>query len=210
MSLLPMVLCSCGVWVNAPTQPESSPTPYASPTPTPSPSSRVSLAADMLFPFEDNTNWWRYTESGGNRVSIEVTDTISDENVLYYRVSFKENRVDTTDDWFKRVSHQIMFAPSLIGSYSLFLPARIDSAKGSFISATGSVNYTYYDTLSAGGTLFRHVLVLDYATPILHGFNEIAFADSVGIVRLTDSHGRWPVEYAIDSCSVFGEVAHYR
>ena len=139
-----------------------------------------------------------------------MTDTISDNKTLYFKVSFKENRVDTTDDWFKRTAGGIMFGPSLVGTYDMFLPAEIDSVKGHFASGASSVDYTFHDSLHIGAAVFRKVLVLDYDMPILHGFTEIAFADSVGIIELNDSHERWPIDYTIDSCSVSGNVKRYQ
>jgi hypothetical protein len=169
----------------------------------------VSRSTITYFPFQDNSNRWYYTESGGNTVAIFVTDTISDEGILYYRISFREARVDTTDDWFKQSLSGIQFAQSLIGSYSLFLPSKIDSASGSFISAASSVRYSYYDSLTMRGTVFHKVLKFQYDRPILHGFDEITFADSIGIVELTDFNARWPVTYEIDSCCIFGIVRRF-
>jgi hypothetical protein len=48
------------------------------------------------------------------------------------------------------------------------------------------------------------VLHLHYSRPIIHGFDDIVLADSIGIVKLVDNGGRWPINYAIDSCSVGG------
>jgi hypothetical protein len=158
------------------------------------------------FPFEDNTNRWYYTESGGNRVNILVTDTISDDGITYFRVSFREEQVDTTDDWFKRSASGIYFSSALIGNYSLFLPAKIDSAHGGYLSGPSRASYTYHDSLTLGGTVFHGVLSLEYNVPLLHGFTTIVFADSIGIVQLIDESGRWPITYRIDSCSVSGET----
>jgi hypothetical protein len=161
------------------------------------------------FPFTDNSNWWRYTEAGGNTVSIMVIDTISDDNIRYYRVSFRENRVDTTNDWFQQSSAGIFFSASLIGNYRLFLPAAIDSVSGTFTSGGATVRYSYFDSLSVNGINFNRVVKLSYSLPLLHGFSEIVFADSIGIVRLTDHTGRWPISYTIDSCSVSGIVRKF-
>jgi hypothetical protein len=165
---------------------------------------RVTKKIAGFFPFEDNSNIWNYTESGGNTVMILVTDTISDDGSIYYRVSFRENRVDTTDDWFLRSSDGVYFGQSLAGDYDLFLPATVDSASGAFMSAGSNVTYCYYDSLLVNGSMFYAVLRLRYNYPIIHGFNEIVLADSIGIVELIDRHGRWPISYEIDSCLVGG------
>jgi hypothetical protein len=170
---------------------------------------KFTRATAAFFPVEDNTNAWYYTESGGNTVEILVTDTISDDGVLYYRVSFREQQVDTTDDWFKRSPSGTYFAQSLIGTYNLFLPFKIDSVRGSFISSAATVDYTYCDSLVINGTVFRRVLDVVYDMPLFHGFDEIVFADSIGIVQLKDDHGRWPVTYHIDSCSVSGTMKRF-
>lgn len=162
-----------------------------------------------FFPFQDNANRWHYTEAGGNQAAIYVTDTISDENVLYYKVSYMENRVDTTNDWFLRTNSGIYFGQSLIGNYNLFLPAKIDSVSGSFISDGSMVRYTYYDSLTIGATCFHRVLDTRYSIPQLHGFDEVTFADSIGIVQLVDHTNRWPIQYIIDSCSVSGVLKRF-
>jgi hypothetical protein len=168
--------------------------------------SQSSHATAQLFPFDDITNWWRYSDGEGNQLSIAVTDTISDDGVMYYRVAFREQRVDTTEDWFTKSSQGIKYGLSLAGSYNTFLPARFDSARGSFLSSGQTVTYTFHDTLDIGAVSYVHAYSLQYTVPLLHKFEEIAFADSVGMVRFTDSSGRWPVVYALDSCSVYGKV----
>jgi hypothetical protein len=157
-----------------------------------------------FFPFEDNSNRWNYSESGGNTVGILVTDTISDDGSTYFRVSFRENRVDTTDDWFLRSTSGVFFGQSLTGNYDLFLPSKVDSLSGNFESAGSTVSYEYYDSLSINGTAFSHAVHLHYNNPIIHGFDEITLVDSIGIVELVDHSGRWPIYYTIDSCRVGG------
>jgi hypothetical protein len=201
-----LLMNSCAFLVNAPHGRDSTIDTTGTTTKPPVTVPKISLSTRMYFPFEDNANWWRYTEASGNNVMIDVIDTISDNNTLYYKVSFKENRVDTTDDWFKRSSSGIMFGPSLVSIADMFLPATLDSVKGSFTSGASRVSYSVNDTMTVGGALFHKVLLLNYNSPVLHGFTEIAFADSVGIVQFKDSHERWPIVYAIDSCSVSGNV----
>jgi hypothetical protein len=162
-----------------------------------------------LFPFDDNSNWWRYSEIQGNQLEIMVTDTISDDGTTYYRVRFQEHRVDTTDDWFKRSAAGVMFGAALSGPYSTFLPATFDSAAGSFVAGSSMVDYAHHDSTRIGGVMYHNVFVLTYAAPLLHSFDQIAFADSVGIVELKDTQGRWPIEYVLDSCSINGATRHY-
>jgi hypothetical protein len=197
--------CSCAIAVNDPDSPSGGGGGGHDTTPP----ERFSYKTGGFFPFEDNTNWWHYTESGGNYVDIRVTDTISDNGILYYRVSFQEYRVDTTDDWFQRSVSGVWFGHSLVGTYSLFLPSKIDSVRGSFVSAGPSAAYTYYDSQSVNGALFHHVLALRYSSPLLHGFDAITFVDSIGIVQLQDHHGRWPIIYNIDSCRIYGVMRKF-
>ena len=196
-------LCSCAVVVNGPDA------DHTVPDDDNDPPVRFTRKTSGCFPFEDNTNRWHYTESGGNRVTILVTDTISDDGTTYFRVSFREEKVDTTDDWFKRAQGGIFFAEALIGNYDLFLPAVIDSARGIYMSGPARASYTYQDSLSLGGSVFRRVLHVKYNVPLLHGFTTIVFADSLGIVELIDESGRWPIAYQIDSCSVSGTVTRF-
>jgi hypothetical protein len=190
--------CCCHVLVDGPSQPGQH-----QPKEQPS-KQKFSRNIAGFFPFENNMNTWNYTESGGNTVTIVVTDTISDDGITYFRVSFRENRVDTTDDWFKRSPKGIYFGQSLTGDYDLFLPGKVDSISGSFISAKSSVSYHYYDSLDVNGSMLYNVLTLHYNYPIIHGFDDITLADSIGIVKLVDHNGRWPISYAIDSCVVGG------
>jgi hypothetical protein len=163
---------------------------------------KVRIPTRNYFPFENNRNWWNYTESSGNNLEIKVTDTISDDNTLYYRVAFQEHRVDTTDDWFKSSSGNIMFGQSLTGMYDQFLPRELDSINGSFTCGSNTVRYTYYDSLVTGGIMYHKVLSLKYAYPVIHGFEELLLAQHIGIIKMVDYNGRWPVNYLLDSCLV--------
>jgi hypothetical protein len=163
---------------------------------------RFTLKTRAFFPFENNSNWWNYTETAGNQMEIKVTDTISDDNVMYYRVSFSEHRVDTTDDWFRQVRGEIQFGTSLTGNYTTFMPSQLDSMTGSFVCGTQRVRYSYRDSMVIDGIAFKKILILRYPTPVIHGFEEITLAESIGIVQLKDYDGRWAVSYTIDSCSV--------
>ena len=169
----------------------------------------ISFKTASLFPFRNNTNWWMYSESGGNTLHIAVTDTISDDNVLYYRVSFQELRVDTTDDWFQQTSSGTLFGPSLTGIYQRFLPATISAKSDTFYSNGSTVTFTLNDTYKSNGTEFDDVVALSYSSPIIHGFDKIVLADSVGIVELIDYDARWTVTYTLDSCSIDGTVRRW-
>ena len=168
------------------------------------------VKTSMFFPFDNNTNWWMYSELGStNALQIKVTDTISDDNVLYYRVAFQEHRVDTTDDWFKRVSGNIYFGTSLTGSYELFIPATLKSSGGTIGSGCSGTKYSFHDSVVIAGTKFYDVLVLYYQIPAIHGFEEIWLSDKIGIIQLKDNDGRWPVTYVVDSCSVGEKVYRF-
>jgi hypothetical protein len=168
-----------------------------------------SIKTSLFFPFENNTNWWNFSESTGNQLKINVTDTISDDDIMYYRISFMENRVDTTDDWFKQLSNGIMFGTSLSGIFNQFLPSTVYSNGGSFTCGTNQVKYTFKDSLRINGIVYKKVLDLKYTVPIVHGFDEIFVAESIGIIMLKDIDGRWPVDYSLDSCSVNGMVRRF-
>jgi hypothetical protein len=169
-------------------------------------SERITFSTGSLFPFQNNGNWWMYHESGGNLLRIAVTDTISDDNILYYRVSFQEHRVDTTDDWFQKSSNGILFGHALTGNYHLFLPSKITARQDTFTSRYSGVSYRFYDEYTIDGHAFENVVSLKYDSPIIHGFDEILLADEIGIIALTDDDSRWSVDYILDSCSIDGEI----
>ena len=202
-----LLFCSCDVIVNGTEKGGDDVTGKKPPIVTPE---KFEFVTAGIFPFDDNDNWWRYSEIDGNQLDIDVTDTISDDDILYYRVSFREHRVDTTDDWFKKEDGVVMFGSSLIGMYDLFLPAKLSSKKGSFSCGSRVVDYTFYDSLTVAGVRYRKVLELRYTAPILHGFDELVLADSLGVIRMKDIDGRWPVCYDIDSCRVYGNVNRFR
>lgn len=198
--------CLCTVMVD-PANPSS--TPYTENQNSQPQNRKISRTITGYFPFQDNSNAWWYTESGGNTVRILVTDTISDDGIVYFRVSFRENRVDTTDDWFKQSAGGIYFGEALVGEYDLFLPAKIDSTSGGFTSGANDATFAYYDSLAINYFMHHHVLCLKYTTPLIHGFDEITLADSIGIVELIDHHGRWPISYHIDSCRISGTMRKF-
>jgi hypothetical protein len=203
------LICGCDIIVDNPSSSSNNHSPNDSSSNNNSSNNnssnqRITRSIIHFFPFEDNTNIWNYSESGENNVVIVVADTISDDGITYFRVSFRENRVDTTDDWFSRSTTGIFFGQSLTGAYDLFLPAKIDSTKGSFKSRGLKVEYTYQDSLKINGSMFHKVLHLVYQSPIIHGFDEIFLVDSIGIVELIDHNGRWPIVYTIDSCRIGG------
>jgi hypothetical protein len=168
-----------------------------------------SINTESYFPFENNTNWWKFSEASGNPCVIKIVDTISDDNITYYRVSFMENRVDTTDDWFKRCSGDILFGASLTGSYDRFLPSRIESRGGRYTCGSNVIDYEYYDSAVINGLTFKKVISLQYTTPVIHGFDKIMFAEKIGVIMMQDQDGRWPVSYVLDSCSIAGTVSRF-
>lgn len=184
------LLSGCAVMVNSPEERKS---PVVQ---------TVITKTKAYFPFENNTNWWSFTETSGNKLDIKVTDTISDDNIMYYRVSFQEHRVDTTDDWFKRIRGDILFGSSLTGSYSTFLPSQLDSVNGSFLCGSNRIKYSFKDSATINGVTFKKILILKYSTAVIHGFEEITMAESIGIVQMRDYNGRWPIDYTVDSCRI--------
>lgn len=186
---------SCAVWVN-------SPDPDLSEDTTDKKVYRT-IFTGGYFPFENNQNWWSFTEDGGNKLSVRVTDTISDDNTIYYRISFQEHRVDTTDDWFKRSGGEVLFGSSLTGTYRRFLPGRLEIVKGRIDSPDSNITYTYYDSLLVNMAIYHNILRMTFNVPFIHGFEEIWVADKVGIIIMKDTNGRWPVVYSLDSCRVF-------
>lgn len=158
------------------------------------------ISTSRYFPFENNRNWWMFSEEGGNQLTVRVTDTISDDNIDYYRVSFQEHRVDTTDDWFKRVGGNILFGASLTGSYKQFVPEKVKFINHTSESADSSIQFIFHDSLIVKEKVFYEVLQMRFKIPFIHGFEEIWLANSVGIVMLKDYNGRWPLIYSLDSC----------
>ncbi|HEX2960115.1 MAG TPA: hypothetical protein VHO70_24995 [Chitinispirillaceae bacterium] len=198
-----LLLTSCAVLVDEPDDEEYGGGGVVNPPAQPQ---RIRIQTRNYFPFENNLNWWNYTESSGNELEIKVIDTISDDNILYYRVAFQEHRVDTTDDWFKSSYGSIMFGQSLTGMYEQFLPKEIDSINGTFSCGANLVRYSYYDSLVTGGVMYHGVISLKYDYPVIHGFEELLLAKGIGIVKMVDHDGRWPVTYLLDSCSVNDSV----
>lgn len=171
---------------------------------------RFALKSYSLFPFENISNWWKYTEANGNNLAIYVLDTISDDKAMYFKISFQEKNRDTTVDWFKRSNSGIEYSTSLSGPYDLFLPAEFNSTKGTFESAAGSISYTYCDSIKVGRLVaFKNAMRLEYSMRMLHGFDEIDFADSIGIISLVDRSGRFPVTYVLDSARIGGAVMKF-
>lgn len=196
-----LVNMNCALMINEPDDPWDTSTTHTS--------RNYSINTESYFPFENNTNWWKFSESSGNPCIIRIVDTISDDNVTYYRVSFMESRVDTTDDWFKHSPGDILFGASLTGTYDRFLPSRIESQGGKYTCGSDMINYQYFDSVVVNGLTFKKVISLHYATPVIHGFDKILFAENIGIIMMQDLDGRWPVSYTLDSCSVSGIVSGF-
>jgi len=156
-------------------------------------------------------NWWNYTDGEGHHLSIQVFDTITDNKVRYYETKFSQEGVDTADDWFIQDSTGTEYGMNLLGPYRLFLPQQLTSESGTFSSDTTHVTYTYFDSLSLANTLFRNVIHLSYAEPVVyHGFSALDIADSIGIIRLVDSVGQeYPVVFELDSAFVGGQITRY-
>lgn len=158
-----------------------------------------------LFPFENGTNMWHYTDEDGNAFSISVVDTISDEQELYFKVAFVEEKIgDSQDDWFVRVGTAVEFNEHLRGEYLPFLPSSFSSNGGTFYSDGMGVRYTLFGVLTIGGKQFRDVVRLEYDTAVLHGFDRVYFSEGIGIIALADDDGRWPIEYVLDYATIAG------
>jgi hypothetical protein len=165
-----------------------------------------SLSGYSLFPFQNINNWWKYTESGGNTLTISVLDTISDNKILYFKVSFAEKNKDTTDDWFKKTSSGILYSPALTGQFELFLPSQFTEKTGTFKSSNSSIQFTYEDSMLVKGNYIKRVMKFHYPNRTLHGFDDLYFAESMGVISLVDLSGRFPVRYMLDSAFIDGEM----
>jgi len=163
-----------------------------------------------FFCFENEKNWWEYSDENGNRFSIKVIDTISDNNSLYYKVAFEEHKLKVSqDDWFVREKGQIRFNENLRGTFSLFLPAEFHYQSGEFISSGNTIDYSIYQSITIHDTTVKKVALLEYEQAILHGFDKIYFANNIGIVKMIDDDGRWPIRYSLDSCRIEGEIYRF-
>jgi hypothetical protein len=168
----------------------------------------ITITYQDLFPFENSRNWWSYSDEDGNQFSIDVIDTISDEDEIYYKVAFTEEKLNfVQDDWFRKEPPAVSFSEHLVGEYLEFLPGSFNSKGGSFSCGSASVSYTLLDSLEAGDKIYTQVVELEYSREILHGFDRIYFANSIGIVRMVDEDGRWPIDYTLDSARV-GKTVH--
>lgn len=177
----------------------TNPSPYVDP---------LSLNTTGLFPFQNNGNWWKYTGTYGNSLSISVLDTITDDSTTYFKVAFAETTVDTTDNWFRRSAKGTEYSRSLPGPYVVFLPRAFNSKQGSFTSlANQNISYSYADSLLVNGKVRQRVMQLNFPDSTILGFNEIDLADSLGIIRLIDSRGsRLKVTYSLDSARINGVI----
>ncbi len=154
---------------------------------------------DNIFPFTTAGKTWGYTDEDGNDFMISVIDTISDEDDLYYKVEFKEVKLNMIqDDWFIRDAEGIKYSDRLMGDFDLFLPKRFIRGGGSFQCNSQNINYEIISSLTLGTTTYTDVLKLSYTKAVLHGFDEIFFADNIGIIQMIDYDGRWPVYYTLD------------
>lgn len=151
-----------------------------------------------IFPFAQSGKIWDYRDEDGNDFRISVIDTISDDDDLYYKVEFREIKLDMVqDDWFIYEQGEIKYNDRLIGDFSLFLPSTFFRAGGSFNCGTSNIDYEILTSFTIGTTTYKDVLKLTYTNAVLHGFDEILFADNVGIIQMIDYDGRWPVYYSL-------------
>jgi hypothetical protein len=165
---------------------------------------------ENLFPFEGPANKWEYADDDGNRFTIHVMDTISDEEELYYKVAFTEEKLDfVQDDWFLRKGGRIKFNTHLRGEFQTFLPSSFKKNGGWFYCHGSSIRYKVMDSMTIGEKTFENVLELEYNRSILHGFDRIVFADNIGIIRMVDEDGRWEIDYVLKESHIDGEKTEY-
>ena len=151
-----------------------------------------------IFPLAESGKSWEYFDEDGNKFEINVIDTIYDESNLYHKVEFKEMKLAMVqNDWFIKEVDGIKYNNELKGIFNMFLPSTLYRNGGFFNCDTINIQYDILPSLIVGDTVFTDVLKLSYATAVLHGFDEIYFADNVGIIRMVDFDGRWPVDYKI-------------
>ena len=164
-----------------------------------------------IFPFAGSMNRWYYSDADGNTFVIAIVDTISDDRELFYKVSFTEEKLASTQsDWFVFRNGEIRYSTSLrAAAYPLFVPSRFSGESGTFSSDSQHVSFVNKDSLIIGAHRFGSGVELSYARPLVHGFDIIRFADTVGIVSLTDNTGRWPIEYVLDSARIAGKVERF-
>lgn len=152
-----------------------------------------------IFPFTAAGRVWDYTDEDGNDFVITVRDTISDEGDLYYKVEFKEVKLNMIQsDWFINDGTGIRYSERLQGAFQLFLPKRFLRQGGYFESNCQNIHYKIFSSITLAGKTYKDVLKLSYSQAVLHGFDEIYFADNIGIIQMIDYDGRWPVYYSLD------------
>lgn len=152
-----------------------------------------------IFPFAEAGRVWEYRDEDGNDFKISVVDTISDDEDLYYKVEFREVKLEMVqDDWFVKENGTIKYNDGLQGTFDQFLPSSFKRSGGSFSCGYENINYEILDSMTIGNNTYTDVLKLIYNTAVLHGFDEIYFADNIGIIRMIDEDGRWPVDYMLN------------
>lgn len=151
-----------------------------------------------IFPFGQSGKVWNYMDEDGNNFKISVIDTISDEADLYYKVEFREVKLDMVqDDWFINEQNVIKYNDRLNGTFDTFLPSSFLRSGGTFSCGSSNITYEILSSLTLGDKTYTDVLKLTYGTAVLHGFDEILFADNIGIIQMIDYDGRWPVYYTL-------------
>ncbi len=164
----------------------------------------ILTSTSAYFPFQNAQNWWKYTEKNSkNQLSIMVLDTITDADTSFFKISFVEATRPTTNDWFKQSTQGTFYSSALRGVFGSFLPDNFSDDSGSFMSGGNPITYMLKDTLVLG-TRLANVAELSYPNRNFHGFSQIDFAQSIGIVKLIDPVGRLPFVYELDSAYVNG------
>ena len=165
------------------------------------------LNTATLFPFQGSGNWWKYSDTSGHTLSDSVVLTFTDNATTYFKMVVNEKGIDTSDNWLRRSSVGTEYSTSIAGPYSILLPPSFDSKQGSFTSSSGNtVTYSYSDSMLVKGKYRNRVMALTFPQRNIHGFDEIDFADSLGIIRFVDNSGRFPVIYSLDSAKINGVI----
>ncbi len=162
-----------------------------------------------IFPIETIENRWHYSDKNGNKLSIRVIDTITDDGDRLFKTQFYEEVVKSTKSyWFLLNNSEVMYSNSLRDEYTKLLPKSYKDDEGSFWVSGSKVKYELHNSYSTSKSQYSDVVELDYSDVTLDGFSKIVFADDYGPIRLVDNSGRWTITYDLDSAYVEGRVVY--
>lgn len=159
-----------------------------------------------LFPIEDESNIWYYSDADSNEMIISIKDTISDDGDVYVKIAITETKLNLTDEhWLLKTYDEMQYSSSLSGDFLTLYKKEFRENGGSYYINGDHVDYTVYNGLNVNGKAYGNVVRLVYPEGILDGFSELYFADGTGPIQLVDDRGRWPVTYMLDSAVVNGQ-----